>query len=91
MSDANRRALRTLVQTTLALAALLPTIVDTAGLPRTLPYLGGCLAVAAGLSRVMSLPSVQRLLPGWLRADAAPNGDSALLSLASAEAEREEG
>ncbi|MFK0296588.1 hypothetical protein ACIQU6_39805 [Streptomyces sp. NPDC090442] len=69
MTDANRRTIRTIVQTTVALAVLLPAIVDASGIPASLPWVAGSLAVAGGLARVMALPGVQALLPGWLRAD----------------------
>ncbi|CAM5609225.1 hypothetical protein GCM10010329_17450 [Streptomyces spiroverticillatus] len=77
MIDANRRTLRTLVQTTLALAVTLPAIVDASGIPAALPWVAGALAVAGGLSRVMALPGVQSLLPPWLRAE--PHVDDELL------------
>ncbi|WP_274914494.1 hypothetical protein [Streptomyces sp. WZ-12] len=63
---ATRRTVRPIVQTTVALAVLLPAVVDAAGIPATLPW------VAGGLARVMALPGVQAPLPGWLRS--APPG-----------------
>ncbi|MEI7034145.1 hypothetical protein [Streptomyces pratensis] len=69
MSDAARRTVRTLVQTSLSLALLLPALVDAAGLSATLPRVAGALAVAGALTRVMAVPGVQTLLPTWLRAD----------------------
>ncbi|MFG2226941.1 hypothetical protein [Streptomyces sp. NPDC048644] len=69
MSDAARRTVRTIVQTAVALAVLLPAIVDAAGIPASLPWVAGSLAVAGGLARVMALPAVQALMPGWLRAE----------------------
>ncbi|MDG4857703.1 hypothetical protein P8605_05955 [Streptomyces sp. T-3] len=63
MSDANRRTLRTAVQTLLALIPLLAGDA-TAG---EIPALAGVVAVATVLSRVMALPEVERLLPSWLR------------------------
>jgi hypothetical protein len=68
MSDASRRTVRTVVQLLLGLAAGLPLLVHTAGLPDTLPGLGTVLAVAAAVTRLMALPAVDALLPGWLRA-----------------------
>ena len=82
MSEAAKRTLRTVVQTAAGLCVLLPAVVDAAGVPDTLPWAAGALAVAAGVTRVMALPAVQALLPGWLRTDAPANGDAALLSLA---------
>ncbi|MGP2442935.1 hypothetical protein [Streptomyces sp. JW3] len=67
MSDTTRRTLRTIVQTAVALCVLLPTLVDTAGLPRSLPWVAGALAVAGAVTRVMALPAVQSRLPAWLR------------------------
>ncbi|MFI9204049.1 hypothetical protein [Streptomyces sp. NPDC053048] len=67
MTDATRRTIRTTVQTAITLAALLPVIVDAAGIPATLPWAAGALAIAAGLTRVMAVPEVQALLPRWLR------------------------
>ncbi|MFE9258623.1 hypothetical protein [Streptomyces sp. NPDC006879] len=67
MSEAARRAARTVLQTAVGLALILPAIVDASGLPATLPWVAGALAVAGALSRVMSLPGVQGLLPSWLR------------------------
>ncbi|MFE0132819.1 hypothetical protein ACFWY6_14810 [Streptomyces sp. NPDC059037] len=69
MTDATRRTLRTLVQTTIALAATMPAIVQASGIPETLPWVAGALAIAGGLSRVMALPGVQTLMPAWLRTD----------------------
>lgn len=67
MSEAAKRTLRTVVQTAVGLCVLLPTLVDTAGVPETIPWVAGALAVAAGVTRVMALPAVQALLPAWLR------------------------
>lgn len=74
MSTETKTAIRTVVQTAVAIAALLPTIVDASGIPASLPWVAGALAVAGGLARVMALPAVQTLLPGWLRTD---SGDRA--------------
>jgi hypothetical protein len=72
MTDAARRTVRTIVQTTVALAVMLPAIVDASGIPASLPWVAVALAVAGGLARVMALPGLQALLPGWLRT-APPN------------------
>ncbi|MFJ4711247.1 hypothetical protein [Streptomyces sp. NPDC088785] len=69
MEENTRRALRTAVQTAVGLCVLLPTVVEAAGIPATLPWAAGALAVAAGAARVMALPGVQALLPPWLRTD----------------------
>lgn len=79
MTDASRRTVRTVVQTAVALAVLLPAIVDAAGIPRALPWVAGALAVTGGLARVMALPGVQALMPGWLRTD--PGRDDELRTL----------
>jgi hypothetical protein len=88
MSEAAKRTLRTVLQTAVGLCVLLPTVVDAAGIPDTLPWVAGALAVAAGVTRVMALPAVQNLLPAWLRTDTLANSDAALLSLADTSAER---
>ncbi|MEV4739785.1 hypothetical protein [Streptomyces sp. NPDC049555] len=76
MTDATRRTIRTTVQTAITLAALLPAIIDASGIPATLPWAAGALAVAAGLTRIMAIPGVQALLPAWLRTHAnAPLAD----------------
>lgn len=67
MPDSLRRTLRTILQLVLGLAAGLPVLVHTAGLPSTLPGLGAALAVAAAITRIMAMPSVDNLLPGWLK------------------------
>lgn len=67
MSDSTRRTIRTILAVVLALAAGLPLLVHTAGLPETLPGLGTVLAVAAAVTRVMALPQVDARLFDWLR------------------------
>ncbi|MEV0438937.1 hypothetical protein AB0I84_09565 [Streptomyces spectabilis] len=62
MTDATRRTIRTVLQTAVALALALPAIVTTSGIPETLPWVVGALAVAGGLARVMALPAVEALL-----------------------------
>jgi hypothetical protein len=90
MSEAAKRTLRTVLQTAVGLCVLLPTVVDAAGVPDTLPWVAAALAVAAGVTRVMALPAVQALLPAWLRTDVPAAGDGALLKLVKAEPERED-
>ncbi|MFJ4799213.1 hypothetical protein [Kitasatospora purpeofusca] len=77
MRDSTRRTIRTTLQTALGIAAALPLIVSASGIPEATPGVGVGLAVAAGLTKVMALPAVDRLLPGWLRA--APDPDAAVL------------
>lgn len=72
MSDAAKRTARTVLQTALGLAVVLPAIVDASGIPAALPWVAGALAVAGGFARVMALPGVQRLLPSFLRTDQPP-------------------
>ncbi|MFF7096426.1 hypothetical protein ACFY9A_29125 [Streptomyces rubradiris] len=67
MRDENKRVLRTVLQTLVGVAVALPGIVTASGVPESLPWVAGALAVAGGFARVMALPSVQGLLPGWLR------------------------
>lgn len=66
-SDSTRRTLRTIVQDGLSLAAAAPLIVAASGVPETTAGVAVGLAVAAGITRVMALDSVDRLLPSWLR------------------------
>ncbi|MEX2985333.1 hypothetical protein [Streptomyces sp. C36] len=84
MTDTTKRTLRTVLQTAVALAIVLPAIVDAAGVPATLPWVAGALAAAGGLTRVMAVPGVQALLPSWLRTgrQAPPGTDAELLALA---------
>ncbi|GAA1175890.1 hypothetical protein [Streptomyces rhizosphaericus] len=62
MTTANKRTIRTLLQSAVAFAVALPAIVDASGIPAALPWVAGALAVAGGLARVMSLPAVEALL-----------------------------
>ncbi|MEU7025325.1 hypothetical protein ACF065_07280 [Streptomyces sp. NPDC015232] len=77
MTEAAKRTARTLVQTAVGIAVVLPAIVDAAGVPETLPWVAGALAVAGALTRVMALPAVQRLLPSWLRVEPGAADDRA--------------
>ena len=72
MSDAAKRTARTILQTALGIAIVLPAIVHAAGIPEALPWVAGALAAAGGFARVMAVPGVQRILPGWLRTDQPP-------------------
>lgn len=73
MSEANKRTARTVLQTAVGIAVALPAIVAASGIPESLPWVAGALAVAGGFARVMALPSVQALLPKWLRTDEPAN------------------
>lgn len=81
MSDAAKRTLRTVVQTLVGLCVLLPSAASSSGLTATLPWAAGAVAVAGALSRLMSLPGVQALLPSWLGTGTPVNGDRALRAL----------
>ncbi|WP_431903595.1 hypothetical protein [Nonomuraea sp. bgisy101] len=72
MKIETKRTLRTGLQTAVGFAVALPAIVDASGIPETLPWVAGGLAVAGGFARVMALPNVQALLPGWLRTSEEP-------------------
>ncbi|MCX4982801.1 hypothetical protein [Streptomyces sp. NBC_00572] len=76
MSDAAKRTARTVLQSAVGIAVVLPAIVDASGVPATLPWVAGALAVAGGLARVMALDVVQTLLPSWLRSDGSDAGDN---------------
>jgi predicted cobalt transporter CbtA len=67
--DSTKVTVRTVLQTAIGFAVALPAIVSASGVPESLPWVAGALAVAGGFARVMALPSVQGLLPGWLRTD----------------------
>lgn len=69
MKDSTKRTLRTLLQTLVGLAVALPLIVDASGVPQATPGLAAGLAVAGAITRVMAIPSVNALLPRWLRVD----------------------
>ncbi|MFG2330586.1 hypothetical protein ACGFMM_13235 [Streptomyces sp. NPDC048604] len=75
MSDAARRTARTVLQSAAGIAVLLPALVEASGLPATLPWVAGALAVAGALTRVMAVPGVQTLLPSWLRSTPGDAGD----------------
>jgi hypothetical protein len=69
MKDSSKRTARTVLQAGVGVAVALPGIVAASGVPESLPWVAGALAVAGGFARVMALPSVQGLLPSWLRTD----------------------
>ncbi|OAR21924.1 hypothetical protein A8W25_28180 [Streptomyces sp. ERV7] len=62
MTDAAKRTVRTILQGVVAFAVALPAIVNASGIPDTLPWVAGALAVAGGLARVMALPAVEQIL-----------------------------
>jgi hypothetical protein len=67
MSDASRRTVRTALALVVGIAAGLPLLVHTAGIPNTVPGLSTVLAVAAAVTRLLASPVVDQLLPSWLR------------------------
>ena len=69
MTDATKRTARTVLQSAVGIAVVLPAVVSASGVPEALPWVAGALAVAGGFARVMALPAVQSLLPRWLRTD----------------------
>ncbi len=62
MSTDAKRSIRTALQTLVAVALVLPAVVNASGIPETLPWVAGALAISGALARVMALPSVQALL-----------------------------
>ncbi|MFD3911189.1 hypothetical protein [Streptomyces sp. NPDC058603] len=62
MSPAAKRTVRTIIQGAVAFAVALPAIVDASGIPESLPWVAGALAVAGGLARTMALPQVEAIL-----------------------------
>ncbi|MFS0695137.1 hypothetical protein [Streptomyces nitrosporeus] len=62
MKQSTKRTVRTALQAAVGVAVALPAIVAASGIPESLPWVAGALAVAAGLARVMALPQVERLL-----------------------------
>ncbi|GAB2762185.1 hypothetical protein [Nocardioides pakistanensis] len=85
-----RATVRTAFQFLLAAAVLLPFIVEASGLdPQVYPWLGGILAVAAAVTRIMALPQVEAFLrrfAPWLAAD--PDDGPARRARAAAVADR---
>lgn len=71
MKDDTKRTIRTVIQTAVGVATALPAIVAASGIREALPWVVVALGVAGGFARVMALPSVQMLLPSWLRTDGA--------------------
>ncbi|EKX67133.1 hypothetical protein Sipo8835_46225 [Streptomyces ipomoeae] len=74
MTDSNRRAVRTAFQALLAVAAAVPLLADSPGMA-DLPGYATLVAAATALSRLMSMPAVERLLPPWLKAEAEEGAD----------------
>lgn len=68
--DSTTRTVRTVFQTVVSVAAGMPLLLGAAGLDDTLPGVAVVLAVSAAVTRLMALPLVNSLLPGFLRKDA---------------------
>jgi hypothetical protein len=62
MTPANKRTIRTAIQGVVGFALALPAIVAASGIPESLPWVAGAVAVSAGLARIMALPAVEQLL-----------------------------
>ncbi|AUG87095.1 hypothetical protein PBI_NESBITT_23 [Streptomyces phage Nesbitt] len=70
MTDNQRRTARTVFQTAVTLAAAVPALVEASGLAQTSGAVVIALAVSGAVTRIMALPVVDQLLPGWLRKEA---------------------
>lgn len=68
--DSTTRTARTVFQTVVAVAAGMPLLLDASGIPDATPGVAVILAVSAAVTRLMALPLVNDLLPGFLRKDA---------------------
>lgn len=66
-----RTVARTVFQAIVALAIVLPGVIDKAGISKTIPWVAGALAASATITRIMAMPMVefflQKYLP-WLAA-----------------------
>lgn len=62
MKHSTKTTIRTVLQWVVSVAVMLPGIVQASGLPESLPWVAGGLAVAAAVTRIMALPSVQAAL-----------------------------
>lgn len=67
-----RATVRTAFAVVVALAAMLPLLVDAAGVDETAGPVAGALAISAAVTRILALPAVEtflaRFVP-WLAAD----------------------
>lgn len=73
-----RTTIRTAFQVLIGLAAVMPIIIATLGLPAAGGIVGVVLAVSAGITRVMAIPAVNEFLEShlpWLAAMPAPVED----------------
>lgn len=70
-----RTTIRSVFQVLIGLAAVMPVVIATLGLPTTSVVVGGVLAVSAAVTRVMAIPGVNKFLEDhfpWLAAKPAP-------------------
>lgn len=67
MTDETKRLVRTAFQVVVSLAIAMPLIVAATGWSSTAPIIAAVLSVSLGITRVMAIPAVEKLLPGWLR------------------------
>lgn len=74
MTNERRRTIRTAFQTLSALPAAVIAIAAVPGVEGAVAGVGTVAAWATIAARVMALPEVERLLPGWLRQE--PPGSS---------------
>lgn len=61
-----RAVVRTIIQLVVGLAAAMPMIVDSTGLPTTVAGIGTALAISATITRLMSIPAVNAALAAWV-------------------------
>ncbi|MCU1640923.1 MAG: hypothetical protein JWN03_1198 [Nocardia sp.] len=61
-----RAMTRTIFQLVVGLAAALPMIVASTGLPTTTVGIGAALAISAVVTRIMALPAVNAALATWV-------------------------
>jgi len=68
LSDKNKVVARTVLQTLVGVALVVPQLVDELGLPETAGWVAGVLAVSATVTRFMASDLGQKLM-GALRTD----------------------
>lgn len=68
LSDKNKVVARTVIQTLVGLAVIIPVVVSELGLPETAGWVAGVLAVSAAVTRFMASETGQKLM-GALRTD----------------------
>lgn len=72
-----RATVRTLFAAVVALAAMLPLLVDASGLDETAGPVAGALAIAGAITRIMAIPQVNDFLGQFLPFLSAEGGDRA--------------